>query len=108
MRVLQVINHGVPVELRARLEGAAKGFYDLPMEEKKKVKRDEVNPMGYHDSEHTKNVRDWKEVFDFVVKDPTLIPASCDPDEKELRKLINQWPEHPRDFRYIYIQSLLA
>ncbi|KAK4792978.1 hypothetical protein SAY86_023413 [Trapa natans] len=95
----QVINHGVPSELRARLEAAAKEFYDLPVEEKRKVKRDEVNPMGYHDSEHTKNVRDWKEVFDFVVKDPTLIPASPDPDEKELRELINQWPQQPRGFR---------
>jgi isopenicillin N synthase-like dioxygenase len=55
--------------------------------------------MGYHDSEHTKNIRDWKEVFDFLVVDPTLIPASGDPDDKELRAMTNQWPHKPSEFR---------
>ncbi|KAJ4827423.1 hypothetical protein Tsubulata_011072, partial [Turnera subulata] len=95
----QVINHGVPLELRQKVERAAKQFFDLPMEEKWKVKRDEVNPMGYHDSEHTKNVRDWKEVFDFLVVDPTLIPASEDPADQDLRTLTNQWPQYPPEFR---------
>jgi isopenicillin N synthase-like dioxygenase len=95
----QVINHGVPLELRQKIEKVAKEFFDQPMEEKRKVKRDEVNPMGYHDSEHTKNIRDWKEVFDFLVVDPTLIPASDDPDDKELRAMTNQWPTKPSEFR---------
>lgn len=95
----QVINHGVPLELRQKIEKVAKEFFDQPMEEKRKVKRDEVNPMGYHDGEHTKNIRDWKEVFDFLVVDPTLIPASDDPDDKELRALTNQWPHKPSEFR---------
>lgn len=95
----QVINHGVPLELRQKIEKVAKEFFDQPMEEKRKVKRDEVNPMGYHDSEHTKNIRDWKEVFDFLVVDPTLIPASGDPDDKELRAMTNQWPTKPSEFR---------
>jgi hypothetical protein len=30
------------------------------LEEKKKVERDEINPGGYYDSEHTKSVKDWK------------------------------------------------
>lgn len=95
----QVINHGVPSELKARIEKAAKEFFDQPIEEKQKVKRDEVHPMGYHDQEHTKNVRDWKEVFDFWLQDPTFLPASHKPDDKELRRLTNQWPEHPLGFR---------
>ena len=68
------------------------------------MSRDEVNPLWYFDTEHTKNVRDWKEVFDFVVSSPAFIPASPDPDEKELNELINQWPQSPPEFRYKFHQ----
>ena len=64
------------------------------------MRRDEVNPYGYYDTEHTKNVRDWKEVFDFTVSTPTFIPASPDPDDEELKELTNQWPEYPPELRY--------
>ncbi|XP_026384328.1 uncharacterized protein LOC113279897 [Papaver somniferum] len=57
------------------VEVALKKFFGLPSEEKRKVQRDEANPLGYYDIEYTKNIRDWKEVFDFMVKDPTTIPA---------------------------------
>ncbi|CAN1278349.1 Protein DMR6-LIKE OXYGENASE 2 [Linum perenne] len=97
----QVINHGVPVELVQNMKRVAKEFFDLPMEDKKKVQRDEVHPMGYHDSEHTKNVRDWKEVFDFLVVDPTFVPASEVAEDLELRALTNQWPQIPSDFREV-------
>ncbi|KDP38253.1 hypothetical protein JCGZ_04896 [Jatropha curcas] len=97
----QVINHGVPSELRQKMERVAKEFFDQPLEEKRKVKRNEVDPMGYYDSEHTKNVKDWKEVFDYLVLDPTLIPASDDPNDKELRTITNQWPQYPSQFREI-------
>ncbi|KAJ4868091.1 2-oxoglutarate (2OG) and Fe(II)-dependent oxygenase superfamily protein [Raphanus sativus] len=63
--------------------------------EKRRVKRDEVNPMGYHDGEHTKNVRDWKEIFDFFLQDSTTVPASTVPEDTELRKLTNPWPQNP-------------
>ncbi|XP_002519155.2 protein DMR6-LIKE OXYGENASE 2 [Ricinus communis] len=95
----QVINHGVPVELRQETEKVAKEFFDQSLEEKGKVQRNEVDPMGYHDSEHTKNIRDWKEVFDYLVLDPTLVPASDDPHDNELRTLTNQWPQYPSQFR---------
>ncbi|KAI3963972.1 hypothetical protein MKW92_038512 [Papaver armeniacum] len=58
------------------VEGISK-FFHLSPEERRKVKRDETNPLGCYDTEHTKNVRDWKEVFDFSVKDPMVLPASC-------------------------------
>ncbi|WJZ83805.1 hypothetical protein VitviT2T_003454 [Vitis vinifera] len=100
----QVINHGVPSESRRKIEGAARKFFALPLEEKRKVSRDEVNPLGYFDSELTKNVRDWKEVFDFVVSTPTVIPVSPDPDDKELKELTNQWPQYPPELRYKFHQ----
>ncbi|GAV81513.1 LOW QUALITY PROTEIN: 2OG-FeII_Oxy domain-containing protein/DIOX_N domain-containing protein, partial [Cephalotus follicularis] len=97
----QVINHGVPLNLREKLLKVAKQFCDQSLEEKKKVERDEVSPMGYYESEHTKNVRDWKEIFDFFVQDPTVIPASPVPHDQEMRTLTNKWPQYPPEFREI-------
>ena len=63
-----VVGHGVPAETVAR--AAAR---------KAAVRRSEAAPLGYYESEHTKNVRDWKEVFDLVAREPPRPPArsSC-------------------------------
>ncbi|KAL2455891.1 2-oxoglutarate (2OG) and Fe(II)-dependent oxygenase superfamily protein [Abeliophyllum distichum] len=95
----QVINHGVPSRCREKIEVAARKFFALSKEEKKKVGRDEVNPLGYYDTEHTKNVRDWKEVFDLTVKKPTIKPSSHESDDKELIQLMNRWPEDLPELR---------
>jgi isopenicillin N synthase-like dioxygenase len=97
----QVINHGVPSEYRQRIESASRKFFSLSKEEKLKVKRDEANPLGYFDAENTKNVRDWKEVFDFYIQSPTIIPTSHEPEDKELKELINQWPQYPPELREV-------
>ena len=99
----QVVNHGVPSELMAKVGDLGRRFFELPLDEKRKVKRDEFNAMGYHDGEHTKNVRDWKEVFDFLVEDRTLIPALGKPGDQELRTLTSQWPNSPPEFRYLNV-----
>ncbi|KAI3922084.1 hypothetical protein MKX01_005773 [Papaver californicum] len=90
-----VIIHGVPFDLQQRVEVAVKKFFGLPSEEKRKVQRDEVNPLGYYDTEYTKNIRDWKEVFDFMVKDPTVIPASHELHDNKLQELRNKRPDYP-------------
>lgn len=95
----QVINHGVPSKCRENAFLASRKFFALSKEEKLKVRRDEVNPFGYYDTELTKNVRDWKEVFDITVDDPTFVPASHDPDDKEVRELTNQWPQNLPELR---------
>ncbi|KAL7118894.1 hypothetical protein ACP275_02G029600 [Erythranthe tilingii] len=95
----QVINHGVPSHTRRKIDSVSRRFFSLPKHEKKRVSRDESNPTGYYDTEHTKNVRDWKEVFDFTVDEPTFIPASHEPDDDRLKEMINQWPENPPEFR---------
>ncbi|KAL3538912.1 hypothetical protein ACH5RR_002278 [Cinchona calisaya] len=97
----QVINHGVQLEYREKIELASRKFFALPKEEKIRVRRDEVNPMGFYDVEHTKNVRDWKEVFDFTLNNPTILPASHEPEDKEIRELTNLWPENPPEFREV-------
>ncbi|KAI5397029.1 hypothetical protein KIW84_063018 [Lathyrus oleraceus] len=95
----QVINHGVPSDIILKAENETKKFFELSMEEKKKVKRDEVNATGYHDVEHTKNIRDWKEIFDYHVENATQVPSSDDPHDLELWTLKNQWPKSLPNFR---------
>ncbi|KAL8541305.1 hypothetical protein ACS0TY_002526 [Phlomoides rotata] len=97
----QVINHGVPLHSRSNIESVSREFFHLSKEEKKKVSRDVVNPLGYYDTEHTKNVRDWKEVFDFVVPEPAVIPVTPEPHDKELKEMPNQWPEKPPQMKEV-------
>eukprot|EP00262_Sarcandra_glabra_P005321 TRINITY_DN1676_c0_g1_i1.p1 TRINITY_DN1676_c0_g1~~TRINITY_DN1676_c0_g1_i1.p1 ORF type:complete len:391 (-),score=57.40 TRINITY_DN1676_c0_g1_i1:688-1860(-) len=99
--IFQGINHGVPLELRWRIEKAMKDFFALSAEEKKKVTKDEVIFGGYHDIENTKNIRDWKEVFDFVVEDSTAILDSHDSGDGDLHMMQNQWPDYPPQFREV-------
>ncbi|GAB2211143.1 hypothetical protein Droror1_Dr00016435 [Drosera rotundifolia] len=93
----QVINHGVSSEKLRRIDSVAREFFSLPLEAKKKVRRDEGNPMGYYESEHTKNVRDWKEVFDCSIRDSTVCLISL--DDLRPQTLINRWPENPPELR---------
>lgn len=95
----QVTNHGVPSSIREGIDQAARLFFSQAAEEKRKVLRDEANPMGFYDTEHTKNVRDWKQVFDFTTEIPTLIPASIELEDVELREVVNQWPNYPPKFK---------
>ncbi|KAL1292319.1 hypothetical protein HN51_060790 [Arachis hypogaea] len=97
----QVINHGVPLDHRHKVEAAAREFFGESKEEKNKVRRDAVKVLGYYDTEHTKNVRDWKEVFDFSVEEPTLVPASLDPHNQDVTHWHNQWPHYPPYLREV-------
>ncbi|XP_028765849.1 protein DMR6-LIKE OXYGENASE 2 [Neltuma alba] len=95
----QIINYGVPVELQRKLDVCTRKFFCQSKEEKIKVKRDEVNPLGYHDSEHTKNVRDWKETYGFLLKNSLQFPVSPDPKDQEMKTITNRWPQYPPEFR---------
>ncbi|KAL5562514.1 hypothetical protein UlMin_032261 [Ulmus minor] len=95
----QVINHGVPLEMRRKMELVARKFFVQPMEDKRKVKREEGSLLGYFDAENTKNVRDWKEVLDVTVEEAILVPASPDPQDHQVSKLFNCWPQYPPELR---------
>ena len=81
----QILNHGMPVDLLARVWREIHHFFALPRREKLSLLRTRENPRGFYDRELTKNTRDLKEVFDFgVVLNPAL------PDEHpENRDLVN-------------------
>ncbi|KAK7362685.1 hypothetical protein VNO77_04805 [Canavalia gladiata] len=105
----QVTNHGVPLAVRNRIEEASKLFFSQSLEEKNKVSRNEHSPMGYYDAEHTKNVRDWKEVFDFLAKQPTFMPVTSDEHDHRVTRWTNPSPQYPPNFRVIieeYIQEM--
>ncbi|KAK4258728.1 hypothetical protein QN277_005143 [Acacia crassicarpa] len=108
----QIINHGVPPERLQKLEAAARKFFHLSLDEKRKVSRGGLDKvMGYYNTEHTKNVRDWKEVFDYTVKEPTLAYASLDEDDDTVAYWENQWPENPpelREFCQEYATEMVA
>ncbi|KAF3435683.1 hypothetical protein FNV43_RR22774 [Rhamnella rubrinervis] len=95
----QVINHGVPLEKRQKIEAVSREFFAQSLEEKRKVRREESSVCGYYDTELTKNVRDWKEVFDFTLEDPTIVPVSPDPEDNSLMHWTNKWPENPPQLR---------
>ncbi|CAA7393871.1 unnamed protein product [Spirodela intermedia] len=96
---LQVVNHGVPLELLEGLQLAAREFFALPAEEKAQVRRDAMNPWGYYEGEHTKNVRDWKEVLDFMVPGEATVLAAKDQGDRGSEIWRNQWPECPPQLR---------
>ena len=77
-----------PLALESRLEmiGAMESFFALPVGEKKAIERTEENHWGFYDQELTKNVQDWKEIFDVGPEQGSCIP---------------QWPTQPVDFRPI-------
>ncbi|POO03035.1 Isopenicillin N synthase [Trema orientale] len=95
----QAVNHGVPAETRRKLESAARRFFAQDLEEKRKVRRSMECTLGYYDTELTKNVRDWKEVFDVAVSEPTLVPVSSDPEDDRVAKWFNRWPDYPPELR---------
>eukprot|EP00249_Psilotum_nudum_P015325 c25264_g1_i2 orf=301-1410(-) len=95
----QVINHGVPIGLLEKVRKEARAFFALPLEEKWKVKRTFDNPLGYYDTELTKNVRDWKEVFDISVAGQLDLPVEIEGDRNEISVSVNQWPVNPPGLR---------
>uniref|UniRef100_A0A7N0T1E4 Fe2OG dioxygenase domain-containing protein n=1 Tax=Kalanchoe fedtschenkoi TaxID=63787 RepID=A0A7N0T1E4_KALFE len=60
---------------------------------------DKAGSNDQNERKHTKNVRDWKEVFDYSSTGSLEIPASDDPFDDALLKKINQWPENPPEFK---------
>lgn len=62
-----MINYGVLMKKMEDMDDVFCEFFGFLLEDKRKVRREEDNLMGYYEIEYIKNVRDWKEVFDFIV-----------------------------------------
>ena len=81
----QVVGHGIPDASVRALESSMRAFFALPQAAKDAVRRSADNAWGYYDRELTKNVQDWKEIFDFGRPDP--LEAGVDGT--------NRWPALP-------------
>jgi len=60
----QIVGHGIAPSLINATLGQMQRFFALPRNEKLAIERTRNNAWGYFDRELTKNVRDWKEIFD--------------------------------------------
>ena len=60
----QLGNHGLDSQLCQAVLTAMQQFFALSVSEKRSLERTEDNPWGFYDRELTKNVPDWKQIFD--------------------------------------------
>jgi len=88
-----IINHGIPEELVEKTEQHMKRFFKLDKEIKCNIVRTQKNMRGYFDGEYTKNVKDWKQGFDFGLHENEL-------DGK------NQWPENDPELKDTLLEYL--
>ena len=79
-----LVGHGVPLKAREDLLVEMARFFALPTATKTKIERTEENPWGFYDRELTKNIEDWKELFDVGPEEGTRVP---------------QWPTHHPSFQ---------
>jgi len=76
--------HGIPMDLRETLLKEMAAFFALPTEIKARIERTSENPWGFYNRELTKNVQDWKELFDVGPAEGSRVP---------------QWPAHSASYR---------
>ena len=85
----QIVGHGIDQVLCQETLRQMGQFFSLPGGEKRSIIRTADNAWGYFDREFTKNVRDWKEVFD--VGPPE--------DRGPLAGTVPQWPKSLPGFK---------
>ena len=60
----QLCNHSLDDALCTAMLAEMERFFALPPEDKLALERSADNPWGFYDRELTKNVPDWKQIFD--------------------------------------------
>ncbi len=85
----QIVGHGIDPALRQETLRQMDQFFSLPVGEKRAIIRTADNAWGFFDRELTKNVRDWKEIFD-------VGPAET---RGPLAGALPQWPESLPGFK---------
>jgi isopenicillin N synthase-like dioxygenase len=61
----QLVDHGIDTGVIDRMRAQMRAFFEQSRADKLRLERTELNPWGYYDKELTKNVRDWKQIYDF-------------------------------------------
>ena len=70
----ELVNHPISEDLCSEMLSAMAHFFDLPNDAKRACERTEVNHWGFYDRELTKNVQDWKELYDVGPQRGSCIP----------------------------------
>jgi isopenicillin N synthase-like dioxygenase len=60
-----VVRHGIPEDLIAATHAHMRAFFSQPTARKRAIERTADNAWGFFDRELTKNVRDWKQIYDY-------------------------------------------
>ena len=84
-----VTGHGVTPTVCDNTLASMREFFALPRRQKLAVERTATNSWGFYDRELTKNIPDWKEIFDIGP------PATGGP----MAGAVPQWPAEPAAFR---------
>ncbi len=87
----QLKNHSLGAELCSSVLGEMQQFFALPPADKLAIERTEENPWGFYDRELTKNVRDWKQIFDI----------GPDSDTGPFAGEVTPWPAQLPTFRRV-------
>ena len=85
----QLRNHSVGTDLYLEIQTQMRHFFALPLQDKQALERSAENPWGFYDRELTKNVQDWKQIFD-------VGPVSVAGPFTDAR---TPWPEQLVEFR---------
>ena len=78
----QVVAHGIDIEVLDAMHHEMHGFFGQPNADKRAISRTADNPWGFFDRELTKNIRDWKQIYDYGPAHQTVIESVIKP----------QWP----------------
>ncbi|GLJ44882.1 hypothetical protein SUGI_0944780 [Cryptomeria japonica] len=84
----QIVNHGIPESLIARVQAVGKAFFELPIEEKELYKREGGNNAGYGSNVgiSADAKLDWRDTY----YNNIVWPVS--------QRVMSKWPKQPSDF----------
>ena len=86
----QIVNHGIDSTTLNNVLELIRRFFELPKTDKLAIERTGDNAWGFYDRELTKNVQDWKEIFDYGPPVDTGPMCGSRP----------QWPTNLPDFEH--------
>ncbi|XP_011624999.1 1-aminocyclopropane-1-carboxylate oxidase-like [Amborella trichopoda] len=93
------INHCIPKKLTDTVTENLKLFFHQPLEEKMKVQLDLTHPVSYNNNYFTSNVRDWVEIYDYILKDKIEVPVTHEQEDTMIMQLHNHRPAYPPGFQ---------
>jgi len=77
--MFQIAGHGIDPRLSNALKRQMRKFFSQPAAAKRAISRTADNPWGFFDGELTRQVRDWKQIFDVGPADGEVIVPQWPP-----------------------------